>query len=95
MTICGLTAQTTYKFKSKARNAVGIDSAYSSLAIVMTSMTGDINGDGAVDVVDLLYFVDAFGSLTGDANYDPACDFNNDGSVDVVDLLDLVSNFGT
>jgi hypothetical protein len=56
---------------------------------------GDINGDGGVDVVDLLYFVDAFGSVFGDPNYDPCCDFSNDGSVDVVDLLTLVENFGT
>jgi hypothetical protein len=38
--------------------------------------------------------VDAFGSVTGDANYNPASDFNSDGSVDVVDLLILVENFG-
>jgi hypothetical protein len=47
-----------------------------------------------VDVVDLLYFVDAFGSVPGDGNYNPACDFNHDDSVDVVDLLMLVDNFG-
>ncbi len=56
---------------------------------------GDINGDGSVDVIDLLYLVDAFGSVTGDTNYDPAADFNSDGSVDVIDLLTLVENFGT
>jgi hypothetical protein len=38
--------------------------------------------------------VDAFGSLNGDPNYDPTCDFNNDNAVDVVDLLTLVENFG-
>lgn len=57
-------------------------------------LVGDVNGDGSVDVVDLLYFVDAFGSVAGDATYDPRCDFNNDGGVDVVDLLMLVENFG-
>jgi hypothetical protein len=56
---------------------------------------GDVNRDSHVDVSDLLYLVYAFGSATGDANYDPRCDFNNDGSVDVSDLLDLVYNFGT
>ena len=56
---------------------------------------GDINGDGHVDVVDLLWLVDAFGSIAGDANYDVRCDFNGDDAVDVVDLLTLVENFGT
>ena len=40
----------------------------------------DINKDGYVDVEDLLYFVDAFGSVTGDPNYDSRCDFNSDNS---------------
>jgi 3',5'-cyclic AMP phosphodiesterase CpdA len=58
------------------------------------TMAGDVDGDGHVDVVDLLYLVDAFGSVPGDLNYSVACDFNRDDSVDVVDLLMLVENFG-
>lgn len=48
---------------------------------------GDLDGDGAVDMADVQYLAEAFGSVTGDPNYDAACDFNSDGSVDVVDLL--------
>jgi hypothetical protein len=59
-----------------------------------TPIPGDVNGDGQVDVVDLLWLVDAFGSYSGDANWLGACDFNGDGAVDVVDLLDMVFNFG-
>lgn len=55
----------------------------------------DVDGDGFVDVVDLLYIVDSFGTLEGDPFYNPACDFNDDGAVDVVDLLILVDFFGT
>jgi hypothetical protein len=61
---------------------------------VRVYMLADANRDDMVDVVDLLTLVDAFGSLNGDPNYDPTCDFNNDNAVDVVDLLDLVGNFG-
>lgn len=56
---------------------------------------GDADFDGHVDVVDLLYLVDAFGTVLGDPAYDPACDFNADSAVDVVDLLILVDSFGT
>jgi hypothetical protein len=56
-------------------------------------IAGDVNGDGSVDVVDLLYLVAAFGTIRGDAAFNPACDFNNDGSVDVVDMLSLVQNW--
>jgi hypothetical protein len=55
----------------------------------------DATGDGHVDFVDLLKLVYSFGTLKGDAGFDPACDFNHDGAVDVVDLLDLVYRFGT
>lgn len=54
---------------------------------------GDVDGDKHVDVVDLLHFVDTFGSVIGDAIYDDRCDFNNDGGVDVVDLLMFVDSF--
>jgi formylglycine-generating enzyme len=63
--------------------------------VVQVPVLGDVNDDGHVDMVDLLYLVDAFGSTTGAANYNPACDFNHDGSVDVVDLLYLADNFET
>jgi hypothetical protein len=55
----------------------------------------DVDGDGLVDVVDLLYLVDSWGLDIGDAAYNRACDFNYDGMVDVVDLLTLVDVFGT
>ncbi len=57
-------------------------------------LSGDVDGDSHVDVIDLLYLVDAFGSLSSDPAYDPACDFNGDASVDVIDLLMLVDTFG-
>jgi hypothetical protein len=58
-----------------------------------TLLVCDINQDGEIDVVDLLYLVEAFGTVGGDAGYDPQCDFNEDDSVDVVDLLTLVENW--
>jgi glucose/arabinose dehydrogenase len=61
--------------------------------IVRIGVPGDIDGDGLVDVADLLYLVDAFGSLEGDLNYSPAADLDGDGAVDVVDLLTLVENW--
>jgi hypothetical protein len=59
-----------------------------------TSIPGDVNGDGFVDVTDLLWLVGAFGTFRGDPNYVSASDFNQDDAVDVADLLDMVYNFG-
>jgi hypothetical protein len=57
-------------------------------------LVGDINGDGVVDVSDLLRFALAWGSSVGDPNYDADCDLNHDNTVDVADLLLLAGNFG-
>jgi hypothetical protein len=57
-------------------------------------VAGDVDGDGLVDVLDLLYLVGGFGKSVGDTGYLPICDFNRDGMVDVADLLTMVGNFG-
>ncbi len=72
----------------------GLGGAANDSVNVRVYMLGDIDHNDAVDVVDLLTLVAAFGSGTGQASYDAACDFNNDGAVDVVDLLTFVDNFG-
>jgi parallel beta-helix repeat protein len=69
--------------------------AYEAVPYVVNPVPGDANGDGHVDVADLLMLVDAFGKSVGMVGYDPACDFDASGDVDVVDLLTLVDNFGT
>jgi hypothetical protein len=53
---------------------------------------GDINGDGVVDVSDLLALLAAWGPCA-DPNNCPA-DINGDGVVDVTDLLALLSAWG-
>jgi hypothetical protein len=58
-------------------------------------VAGDVDLDGLIDVVDLLWLIDSFGKGTGEPGFDPRCDFNSDGAVDVADLLILVENFGT
>ncbi len=55
---------------------------------------GDIDGDGHVDVTDLLAMVGTWGLVRGDAGFKPECDLDNNGGVDVGDLLILVQNWG-
>ena len=55
---------------------------------------GDTNGDGHVDVIDLLRMAGSWGRSQGEAGYDLRCDPNNNGSVDVVDLLILADDWG-
>jgi hypothetical protein len=51
----------------------------------------DFNGDGALGVDDVMAFKAAFGSESGDANYDPTVDVDGDGDVDIFDVTAAVS----
>ena len=53
-------------------------------------MVGDVNGDGAIDLLDVSHFVDAVSS----GQFEPAADINQDGAVDLIDVplfIDLLS----
>ena len=50
---------------------------------------GDINGDNALNVSDILAIIDAWGPCEG-----CAADVNADGAVNVTDLLFIVGNWG-
>ncbi|GAB4546837.1 MAG: hypothetical protein Tsb0013_06030 [Phycisphaerales bacterium] len=54
----------------------------------------DFDGDGDVDLGDFGIFGSAFGSATGDANYNPQADFDNDGDVDLGDFGIFGGEFG-
>jgi hypothetical protein len=59
--------------------------------ISLSPCPADINGDGAVDILDFLELNSAFNTF---CNGCPA-DINGDGKVDILDFLELNSAFGT
>lgn len=58
----------------------------SMICLPMIVKSPDMNKDGSVDLSDFGVFGNAFGTQTGDANYDPCCDYNDDGYVNLSDL---------
>jgi len=63
-------------------------------AVVETTLTGDINGDGIVDVFDLRICAKAFGSKPENINWNPLVDLNNDGLIDIFDLRKIAKYYG-
>ncbi|MDR4989393.1 MAG: choice-of-anchor Q domain-containing protein [Bacteroidales bacterium] len=61
--------------------------------LVQAHLPGDANGDGVIDVTDIITLVNYFIN----ANPDPFClvnaDTNNDGEINVLDVIDVVALF--
>jgi hypothetical protein len=57
-----------------------------------TTLVGDVNGDGTVNLADLQPFAAAYETSPGNPKYNPAADFNHDGIVNQVDAKALMEN---
>lgn len=58
------------------------------------NLMGDVNGDGKVDMSDIMTIVNAFGSYPGHPRWNPDCDLNHDGRIDLADVVLALMNFG-
>jgi len=61
---------------------------------VVINITGDVNGDGAVDIYDLAAVGLAFGATPDKPNWNPQADVNGDNIIDIFDLVSVAVNFG-
>jgi parallel beta-helix repeat protein len=57
-------------------------------------LRADINGDGKVDIIDILMCAKSFGSYPGDTRWNPDADMNQDGKIDIIDILIVAKHFG-
>lgn len=62
---------------------------------IMTTTTGDINGDDVVDIFDVVTVSIAFGSSPEGSNWNQAADLNSDDIVDIFDVVILANSFGS
>src|SRR5262249_54499914 len=58
----------------------------------VTTLPGDLNADGRVDLADLPLFAPSYSSRRGQPAYDPAADFNQNGVVNLYDAKALEHN---
>jgi len=56
---------------------------------------GDFDVDGDIDIVDFVYFAEAYGSVSTDANYNVIGDFDDDGDIDLIDFVQFATVYGT
>ncbi|KNY25662.1 CotH kinase family protein [Pseudobacteroides cellulosolvens] len=70
---------------------------FDNLSLVKKSATkvliGDIDGNGAVNMSDVVLMAAVFNSVIGDGDYKASCDLNNDGSINMADAVIIALNF--
>ena len=76
-------------------NATGIPFGDTGVVLRIKLRTGDLDGDGDVDLTDLATLLSSYGMCVGDPNYNPAADFDDSGCIGLVDLAGLLTNYGT
>jgi hypothetical protein len=57
-------------------------------------MLGDLNGDGIINIIDIVIAALAFWSHPGDPNWNPDADINLDNTVNIIDLVYIAIRFG-
>jgi hypothetical protein len=61
---------------------------------MFVTIAGDIDGDGDVDIFDIVIIADAYGSSEGEPKYNAICDIDGDGDVDIFDVVIAAGNYG-
>jgi len=53
----------------------------------------DINGDGAVNMMDVILIAKCFNKISTDVGFDARCDLNADDSINMIDVIRLAKRF--
>ncbi len=69
-------------------------SSFTTTAVPPCVCPGDLDGNCTTDVFDFTVFSQAFGSSTGDPEYNEDADYDGDGSVTVLDFGQWAADFG-
>ena len=59
-----------------------------------TERCPDLDGNGTVDIVDIMLVAVHWGATSADPDWDPRYDLDNDGDVDIADIMLVVTHWG-
>lgn len=61
---------------------------------VIGQISGDVDENGIVNILDLFIVARCFGSKPGDSRWNPIADSDGNNSIDIVDITFVARNFG-
>ena len=66
--------------------------AYGSIIIVTVS--GDTNGDGNMDIYDIVRLTSIYGAKRGEPGFNPNCDIDGNDVINIYDVVIATSRYG-
>ncbi|MFQ6068406.1 MAG: CARDB domain-containing protein [Candidatus Bathyarchaeia archaeon] len=63
------------------------DNVYIDGTVTIIWWPPDVDGDGDIDIFDIVSVAGAYGSELGGPGYNPLLDFNQDGKIDIFDIV--------
>jgi hypothetical protein len=98
MLLAGRTVETSlhlYETTLADSQAIRIPHATNDSAVAMhVTLIADLNGDGVVDILDVVKLAIAYSSEPGDPNWNADCDLYSDGVIDILDLVIVATDYG-
>jgi len=83
----------TWPMHNKAVDSHPANNINASGTLVAKTLTGDITGNGFVDIFDAIQLANAYGTVSGDKRWNADADLNGSGGVDIFDAILLAGNF--
>jgi hypothetical protein len=65
-----------------------------SLVTFRVNFLGDLDGNGKVNIIDITIVAKAFGSKSGDSNWDASADLDKNGTINIVDVTIVAKDYG-
>lgn len=63
------------------------DNVYFDGTVTIIWMPPDVDGNGIINIFDIMWLIRAYGSELGDPGYNTLLDFNQDGKIDIYDIV--------
>jgi hypothetical protein len=66
-----------------------------AIGIVVVKSNPDLDGDGDVDIFDVVLIASLYGCAEGDTDWNPKADLVEDGEINIFDVVDVAANYGS